>query len=67
MNNYSHSKCPKCEHTSFELAEDAPLNATHKLYYIRCTSCKTIVGALPYLDTNALIQKLAKGLRINLG
>jgi phage FluMu protein Com len=56
--NHSWTKCPKCEKTDFELVEDFPTKAAFKMYYIRCSSCSTFLQALPYNDTNALIDKL---------
>lgn len=65
-NNYSFSKCPKCEKSFFELIEDTPTNSNFKFMYLRCSSCKTIITAVDYLHTGTLIKKLAKGLNINL-
>lgn len=58
MNNYSNTRCPKCENSLFELAEDAPANSAWKLQYIRCSTCNTFLAALPYNNTNILIEKL---------
>lgn len=66
MYNYSGSKCPKCERTFFELAEDAPTDSKYKIYYIRCSSCKTIVGTESYFNTAAVLENLAKSLGVNL-
>lgn len=65
-NNYSHSKCPKCEKSLFELVEDTPTNSNFKFMYLRYSSCKTIVTAVDFLNTGTLIKKLAKALKINL-
>ena len=65
-NNYSFSKCPKCEKSFFELVEDVPTNSNFKLMYLRCSSCKTVITALEYHNSGTLIKKLAKGLNINL-
>ncbi len=60
------SKCPKCEKSGFELAEETPLGSAFKLMFVRCSSCKTVVGVTDYLNTNELIYKLAERLKINL-
>jgi hypothetical protein len=56
--NYSHTKCPKCESTSFEMVEDAPNNAKYKFYYIRCSSCSTFLHACDFFNNNALLEEL---------
>jgi hypothetical protein len=56
--NHSGTKCPKCDNSNFELVEDFPYKAAFKMYYIRCSSCQTFLQALPFHDTNALIDKL---------
>ena len=65
-NNYSGTKCPKCENKSFELKEDTPTNSNFKFMYLRCSSCKTIITAVDFLHTGTLIKKLAKALNVNL-
>lgn len=49
ITNYSGTKCPKCEKTSFEMVEGAPTNSTYKYFYIRCSSCKTFLSVVEYL------------------
>lgn len=63
--NKSWTKCPKCEKTQFDIVEDYPTNSAFKMYYVRCSSCKTFLQALPYEDTNTLIKKIIKFLKIN--
>lgn len=58
MANHTGTKCPKCEGRYFELVEDFPTGAAFKMYYIRCSSCSTFLQALPYLHTNALVEKI---------
>lgn len=65
-NNYSHSKCPKCERTQFEVAVETPLHSNFKLQFVRCSSCKTAIGVLEYLNNAALLHKLAEKLNIRL-
>lgn len=60
------SKCPKCENTRFELAEESPTGSNYKLQFVRCASCKTVIGVLEYYSTSVLIRKLAKKLNIDL-
>lgn len=56
--NHSGTKCPKCDKSNFELVEDFPTKAAFKMYYIRCSSCKTFLQALPFYDTNNKIEVL---------
>lgn len=66
MHNYSNSKCPTCQNNLFELAEDAPAGSKFKIQFIRCSSCKTVVGTMDYLHTPTLIKDLAKKLGVTL-
>lgn len=66
MHNKSFTKCPKCERTLFELVEDAPTHSNYKFFYLRCSSCHTFLGVLPYLDISTQIEKLAKALNVKL-
>jgi phage FluMu protein Com len=60
--NYSNSKCPKCERTAFETVHETPKDSNYVLQFIRCSSCKTVVGVLEYLNIGATIAELAKKL-----
>jgi len=60
------SKCPKCEGTWFETVLEVPDNSNFKIQFIRCKSCKTVVGTQEYYNTGFLIHKLAKKLNIDL-
>jgi len=62
--NSTGTKCPKCENKQFELVEDYPTNSSFKMFYIRCSSCKTFLQALPYNDTNNMIDRIIKFLKI---
>ena len=62
--NSSYTKCPKCEKTQFELVEDYPTNSQRRFWYMRCTSCKSLAHVFPYEDTNTLINKIIKFLKI---
>lgn len=66
MTNYSHSKCPNCQRTSFETVEETPKDSNFKLMFIRCDSCKTVVGVIDYFNIGNLIHKLADKLNVNL-
>ncbi len=67
MENYSNSKCPKCESTKFETAEEVPKGSSYKLNFVRCQHCKTVIGITEYYNLGALIHQLAKKLNINIG
>lgn len=62
--NYSHTKCSKCGHTSFELVEDAPTKSSYKMWYLRCSSCNTFLQALDYYNVNAQLGEIKKKLGI---
>ena len=66
LENYSGTKCPKCENTSFEVVNDTPKDSNFKLMYVRCYSCKTLVSVLDFFNLGTQIKKLAKGLNIDL-
>ena len=60
------SKCPKCQATGFESVIETPNNSNFKLQFIRCKSCKTVVGVQDYYNIGNLLYVLAKKLNINL-
>lgn len=62
--NTSGTKCPKCENSNFEIVEDYPSESSFKYYYIRCSSCKTFLQALPFFNTNETLEKIMKHLNI---
>ena len=64
--NYSGTKCPKCENTSFETINDTPTHSEFKLTYIRCTSCKTFISCLEHYNIGNTLNRLAIALNINL-
>jgi len=64
--NYSNSKCPSCNNSSFEMIEETPKGSSFKLMFIRCKSCKTVVGVTDYFNTNFLLKKLAEKLNLEI-
>lgn len=56
--NSSGTKCPKCDNTNFELVNDVPTGTKWVLLYLRCSSCKTFMQALPFDNTNTLIESM---------
>ena len=62
--NYSYSKCPKCENTSFEVVEDTPNRSNWKMNYIRCSSCKTVIGVTEYFNLGGLLKRIMTRLGI---
>ena len=62
--NYSGTKCPKCENTSFEEVQESPLKSLIMINFIRCTSCKTAIGTRECESSAKLIRVLAKKLNI---
>lgn len=57
-NNYSGSKCPSCKGTTFETVVETPTSSNYKLQFIRCYSCKTVVGVTEFFNIGALIDKI---------
>ena len=64
--SFSTSKCPHCQNSGFEAVTEEPKNSNFKVIFIRCQSCKTVVGTLEYYNSGNLIHKLANKLNINL-
>lgn len=60
------SKCPCCSSTAFESVIETPKNSNFKLQFIRCSSCKTVVGVLDYYNIGAMLENLAKKLGVSL-
>lgn len=56
------SKCPKCEASNFETVVESPKNSNFKVQFIRCASCRTVVGAMDYFNIGKLIHVLAEKL-----
>jgi hypothetical protein len=68
MSGHSESgtKCPKCENTTFEMVSDYPKNSKHKMYYIRCCSCRTFLHATDYYDVNRTLNEIKKHLGMSI-
>lgn len=64
--NYSGSKCPKCEKTSFEMVDDAPAKSKYKFMYIRCSNCKTIIGVTEFFNSGQLLSLICEKLGIKI-
>lgn len=66
MENFSQSKCPKCENTRFEMVEESPTGSKYKVMFIRCSSCKTVVSTEPYFNTGKILENLANELNLDI-
>lgn len=60
------SKCPGCSNTEFEVVNETPVNSNYELIFVRCTSCKVVIGVIDYYNVGALVKKLAAKLKIDL-
>lgn len=61
------STCIKCGHHRFELKEAPRLaNTDYKYQLVQCASCGGVVGVLDWLNIGALLERMAKALKINL-
>jgi predicted Zn finger-like uncharacterized protein len=56
------SKCPNCQNTSFEISTENLNKSNHEISFVRCCSCKTIIGCLERESITTLIHKLAQQL-----
>ena len=54
------SKCPRCQHSGFEVAIESPSGSNYKLAFVRCSSCGTVVGVTEYYNIGARLSELAK-------
>jgi|GEM_PF-2250600 len=61
--NKSWTKCPKCERKQFELVEDYPTGSRYKFWYMRCSSCKTFLQALPYFSESGKLEEIAEDIK----
>lgn len=60
------SKCAVCAASNFETVLESPKNSNFKLQFIRCASCRSVVGVADYYNIGRLIHVLAEKLRIDL-
>ena len=62
----SHSECPKCDSSHFEVAQETIKGTNFYLSFIRCASCGTVVGVMDFYNIGAIIHDLAKALGVKL-
>jgi uncharacterized Zn finger protein len=62
----NNSKCPSCSNAEFEVVNETPVNSNYELIFVRCTSCKTVVGVIDYYNVGSLVKKLATKLKVDL-
>ena len=58
------SKCPRCEHSTFEMKDAAPSGGNFKVTFVQCGSCGTVVGVMDSVNVPVLIEKLAQKLGV---
>jgi hydrogenase maturation factor HypF (carbamoyltransferase family) len=51
------SVCVKCGSTFFEVVEGAPKNSQYKLIFVQCSSCGSVINAMPYFDPGYLSKR----------
>ena len=56
------SKCPNCQESGFEVSAENLKESNHKVSFVRCSACKTVVGCLERESTTTLLHKLAQQL-----
>lgn len=57
------SRCPKCTSSSFEVEIESPENSKFKYSFIRCASCKTVVGVSEAYYNSDILIKLCKAIK----
>jgi len=58
------SRCPRCQHTAFELQPAPVKNSVYQIYFVQCTACGTVVGVTD--DAIHLVATLLETLNIKL-
>ncbi len=61
--NYSGTKCPKCESINFEMVDDLPKDSQYKYSYLRCVSCKTFLAGFDFAPVGAAVADIYKYVR----
>jgi len=64
--NSSHTKCPKCEQTKFEMVKDIPEGSGYQYAYLRCKNCKTFLAILDYLPIGEMLTRIADKIGIKM-
>ena len=62
--NYSGSKCPSCQGSSFEVVVETPADSNFKLGFVKCSTCKTVVGTQDYYNVGSLVHKIMQFFKI---
>ena len=62
----ANSKCPRCSNDKFEAVHETPNNWNYELIFVRCTSCKIVVGVIDHYNVGTLVKELAAKLKIDL-
>jgi hypothetical protein len=56
-------KCPRCLKAVPFRAGEERAGGTHRIVTVACTSCETVIGVLPYMNTFADKRELASVVR----
>ncbi|HKW44722.1 MAG TPA: hypothetical protein VJN22_03635 [Candidatus Eremiobacteraceae bacterium] len=56
-------KCPRCLKAVPFRAGEERAGGTHRIVTVACTSCETVIGVLPYMNTFADKRELASIVR----
>lgn len=52
------SKCPKCDTGKFECTVNEPLHSNHKVTFIQCQWCGTVVGVLEGRNLGFVLDRI---------
>ena len=52
------SKCSKCDSTYFEVVENSPSNSNFKLFFVQCSRCGSVIGAMDYFNIGTRIKEV---------
>lgn len=56
----AYSKCPKCDNSYFEVAENSPSRSNYKLLFVQCSKCGSVLGVMDYYNIGARLNELEK-------
>ncbi len=54
------SKCPHCNTSRFEIAENSPASSQYKVFLVQCSGCGAPFGVMDYFNVGTLLKKQEK-------
>jgi uncharacterized OB-fold protein len=59
----ANSTCARCNSTRFEMKEFTPDEATHKVMFVQCAVCGTVVGVTDVYAVGSMVNQTKSTLR----